>query len=1121
MEDNIRSANPPQWETTRLWGVLKKRTTSEVEPIRTTLKQCMPKIETVLSKGGTAPTDFTLHDADHSHRVAERMAEVIPSDVLEKLTCYELALLLLAAYLHDIGMTPQQGKVRNHYNYLLTGERGALGSDEIAGLQKWIDNENREVAIPLCTGKPTTETLNLAVELMTYYCRHRHNDWSADWIRKELANLTLGTYAGWDDDLVVLCKSHHEGFHELRGQRFDPRYVGSPARIVHLRYLACALRIADVLDIDPERTPEVIMRHRNVAPNSFIYWWKDHQISILQQGNRLLVSARPPDAQVHRAIEITGSQIEEELRLCRRLADETHFEKYPGPATSDLPHRWPLLADIHRDISPRDDRYEYIDGAFRPNTRKLLSLLSGPELYGSPLVGVRELLQNAFDAVREQVAYERLNQPNPSDPSHELTFGEQNHVDLSIECCPDGEWLVCTDTGVGMSKTVIQNHVLVSGTPKRHDVLDLERRCSEAGFSLGRTGEFGIGVLSYFMLADRVVIRTRRSQHCPDAEAYGWQFETEGIGSFGELRKLPDRTRGTEVRLHLRTGLLGKTVSGSIRRLATYVRGVLVRVPCRFHLSPVQGESDGFDLSPGWTHTADDFSNKLITELFEQRNTAQSLGLLPAVRRKELEDMKHYREQVRGEAERLLRWEVQEGTLPDGIGVFRFHLPYFLLHGGASLGYMRVRKVAREFNLEKVGGQHVFKLSEHLFAWSFGWKGVSIQARDPSGRNSIAERIKRLSTGYVEIDFTGAAENRVRVSRAEVALSPRSIGAIRWLDRRIGQLCEGFLDRHLGSEYATLNCRILGSGYSRKRSLHWLVTPGDFDQNRLRWKQLTLPLVNEAAITVLKDRVETFKVRFRGKDVCPASPLAHTTYSSLEWYTAGMPLDKLVVSPTYWLKVVPLWDALRPHEVSAQSANSCRFPPGWRRVCGVLFDEDSALGFRMAVWNLSHPLFRSVDSEGLRWCDETFGSPPDPLPHKTALLSQNGRCAGWVMKCFDTAADGLWNGLKERDPSFLTEIFSRIFGHTSEKVGSSKPELIQWVEQSPYSFLRVVSPDGWTVYSTKHKNDLAKIEHYLPDPGPNWRLEVKVTEKDDSRGASQARGALSSVKIPKVHWWNP
>lgn len=57
----------------------------------------MPSIETILRHGGTAPTDFTLHDDSHSYRVAKRMVQIIPKGVLAKLTSYELVLLLLAA----------------------------------------------------------------------------------------------------------------------------------------------------------------------------------------------------------------------------------------------------------------------------------------------------------------------------------------------------------------------------------------------------------------------------------------------------------------------------------------------------------------------------------------------------------------------------------------------------------------------------------------------------------------------------------------------------------------------------------------------------------------------------------------------------------------------------------------------------------------------------------------------------------------------------------------------------------------------------------------------------------------------------------------------------------------
>jgi hypothetical protein len=1081
----------------------------------------MPNIEAVLDKGGTAATDFTLHDAGHSFRVAQKMAEIMPSDVLQKLSTFELALLLLAAYVHDIGMTPEQRRVRDHYDYLLTGAN-SLTDAELVIFQKWLDDRNREVTIPLCAAAPTREQLNVAEEVITHYCRDQHNDWSAEWIRKELASLTLGSYSGWVDDLVVLCKSHHMGYYELRGPRFDPRYVGSPASVVHLRYLACVLRVADVLDVDPERTPDVILRHRDVAPASFIYWWKDHQISIIRQGDRFVISARPPNAQVHRAVEITANQIEEELRLCRRLADETHFEKYPGPAPSDLPHRWLLLADLHRDIAPRDDAYEYIDGGFRPNTQKLLSLLSGRELYESPLVAIRELLQNAFDAVREQIAYERLNQPNPSDPSHEIAFGKQNHVKLSLECGPDGEWLVCVDTGVGMSKAVIQDHVLVSGTPKRHDILDLERRCTAAGFSLGRTGEFGIGVLTYFMLADRVVIRTCRSQECADAEGHGWQFETEGIGSFGELKRMSDRKRGTEVRLHLRAGLLGKTLSGSARHLAAYVRVVLVHVPCEFVLSPVQCDSEGLRCSPGWVRTDDDFSNELMEQLFQSDSARKDVHLLPASRRKEQESAERYRQEVRSEASRLLRWETHEGTLPNGIGRYRFHLPYFLLRAGASLGYMRVRQTAKELRIERVGGRDVFRLSEHLYAWTFAWNGMSVRADRYSGRISVIESVKHLSTGYVEIDLAGTEKGIVSVSRAEARLSHKSLIALRWLDQRIGEICEGFLDKHAKSHYAALNYRIVASPEPPKSPLRWLTPRGGFEEKHRRWKRMEFPFTNEPTLTAEGFGVEGLRVKFRGRHVSLASPLRETSYSDIRWYnSAGAQLDKVVVNPTYWLTMAPLWGSSRAQVVPLHGAKSCRLPPNWRRLCGVLFGRGSALGARVAAWNVAHPLLRSIDLDGLAWCEQTFRSSLDPLPHKAGLLAATGRCAAWIMRCLDIGAADLWDGLRERDPSLLPEVLGRVLRGGPKTAHSPELVLLHWYEDTLDSLLRVLSPEGWRVYRVREEKDEPQIEHYLPDPGPDWRLEINITEKVDPNRPPVARRRSPSPEIPKRHWWFP
>lgn len=109
------------WQQTALWKVLDKNTAPEADACKSLLKRWMPTIETLLAKAGTAPSDFTLHDAHHGFRVSHQMADLIPDDVLPQLCPYELVQLLLSAYLHDVGMTPNQAKVTLHYNYLLSG----------------------------------------------------------------------------------------------------------------------------------------------------------------------------------------------------------------------------------------------------------------------------------------------------------------------------------------------------------------------------------------------------------------------------------------------------------------------------------------------------------------------------------------------------------------------------------------------------------------------------------------------------------------------------------------------------------------------------------------------------------------------------------------------------------------------------------------------------------------------------------------------------------------------------------------------------------------------------------------------------------------------------------------
>src|SRR3712207_2817701 len=105
----------PSWKDTVLYREIQNRDRHAQEPeaedLKAILTIAMPTIERILRSANTSPTDFTLHDDQHAFRVAQSMAQLIAPETLSALNAYELALLLLSAYLHDIGMTPAQRRV--------------------------------------------------------------------------------------------------------------------------------------------------------------------------------------------------------------------------------------------------------------------------------------------------------------------------------------------------------------------------------------------------------------------------------------------------------------------------------------------------------------------------------------------------------------------------------------------------------------------------------------------------------------------------------------------------------------------------------------------------------------------------------------------------------------------------------------------------------------------------------------------------------------------------------------------------------------------------------------------------------------------------------------------------
>lgn len=1004
-----REKMPETWQETPLWTSLELRSDDAANKMKVVVAGVLPKVEELLRKGDTTPHNFTLHDEHHSRRVAEWMTEVA-GDSLRELSAWDLGLLLLSAYLHDIGMTPPVGRVTAHFTYLLTGEGTDLTEEEIESLQAFLDDHWDGLVPPIATARPTAENVKTASQAVAAYVRESHNEWSERWIRENLGDRDDDLYSGWIEDLVLLCKSHHYGIEALSHHDFDPRTTGSEGPLVHLRYCACLLRIADVLDLDPERTPKVLFGHRDIEGKSAIFWHKDQVVGVELNDGEVAVRARPLNAVTHHAVVCTIADIERELQLCDLLAQEKPFDQMK-PGRKEIPYRWTLKPHLQKSVEPLHDSYEYVDGTFQPDPKKVLDLVGGVELYGSDLVTVRELLQNAFDAVREQIARERLLQRDPASEQTLEELARTHEVALELEQDEDEIRMICRDTGSGMSKDIILSRFLIGGKTANHEMRSLERRCRAQGFSVGRTARFGIGVLSYFLLGSRLEIATRRSIQA-DPNNQGWKFQSDGLEDFGELSKSSDCGQGTEVTLYVRRDALEGGYEQFAEELSEYVRSTVRRVPCRFRCEMAGSAAVPILIEPGWSADEEGFADRVIDDLTEEHSYVRQTPkeLLPVETRQERERIDdgwdELGERVRGHL--VISTEV--GEIPGDLGSYRLSTAHFEVEGMSSIGYMDLKPLEDgTFEIGKVGTYDAFHAR---FGLRSSWNGMEVSTTqgtsDWGPPNSL-----------LEVDWTSDAAGRLAVDRNRLRLSEAAKDALEALRGRARQRLKEIVD---GEEtpITLTNARIAGVRPANLGKASWMhrlsrgrvlkpLVPPLADLGRLRRIKGDGFLWREAPVTFLPE------LSSGGRSGATLNPTWHGSFFE--------PQRAVVAEASGKPLLVILWEELelRP-ETDPPFGLTVAFPPAWARVVG--FEDHTG-----TYWNRDHPLVGLVDRASWEWVNSAVRRSRDIVEHADDLLGSPNRFAAWILHSLDRSADtNVWNGMRDRNPDLIPRAWEAVSG---------------------------------------------------------------------------------------------
>ena len=247
--------------------------------------------------------------------------------------------------------------------------------------------------------------------------------------------------------------------------------------------------------------------------------------------------------------------------------------------TADLTALALSLLPSHFDISqvtPALDelgipRFQRPHLRFQLDQGRIRDLLMGTQRYGRPEYALRELYQNALDACRYRRAREQyLRATDPNFGPVPIYSGR-----IVILCNSDAagrRYVECSDDGVGMDMAHLHNIFARAGRrfADTHEYSAERARWDQKKIKFHANSRFGVGVFSYFMLADDIEVETRRLR--PDGSPGVEAVRAHLIGGgtlFRAIRSEQGRRHGTSIRLYLNreasecpSGYLLETIRG-------------------------------------------------------------------------------------------------------------------------------------------------------------------------------------------------------------------------------------------------------------------------------------------------------------------------------------------------------------------------------------------------------------------------------------------------------------------------------------------------------------------------------------------------------------------------------
>lgn len=189
--------------------------------------------------------------------------------------------------------------------------------------------------------------------------------------------------------------------------------------------------------------------------------------------------------------------------------------------------------------------------SFQAEVAQLLHLVTH-SLYSNPEIFLRELVSNASDAC-DKLRFEGINYPDFYENDPDL------HVRVILD--KDAKTITISDNGIGLSQ---QEAIDNLGTIAKSGTKDfMSKLTGDQKSDAQLIGQFGVGFYSGFIVADKIVVESRRAGL---QENEGVRWISGGTGDF-EVQEIEKTSRGTDIILHLRDDALQYLESHKVKQI--------------------------------------------------------------------------------------------------------------------------------------------------------------------------------------------------------------------------------------------------------------------------------------------------------------------------------------------------------------------------------------------------------------------------------------------------------------------------------------------------------------------------------------------------------------------------